>query len=299
MTYLRPARGRGNLTVRSHALVDHAIVRGQRAVGLCLAPGAETVWAERIVLAAGAYGSPPILLRSALGPAAHLAALGIPLVADLPGVGRQLSDHPMVGVSYAALDAAARMPKVQMLLTWRSAGTTVGYDVHVLPVSPPEYPTLIILGTALVKPLSRGYARLQSADPSAAPLIDSGFLSHRDNLPRMIEAVRLARELARTPPVSDRLGPAASPAARAPDEPEALAEAIRATVGTYAHPVGTCQMGPAGDREAVVDARGQVHGLANLYVVDASIMPTIPAANTNLPTLLLAERCAAMMLDDL
>jgi choline dehydrogenase len=186
-----------------------------------------------------------------------------------------------------------------MLLTAASASSASGtLDLHILGGSRFAFPDSAT-GTgfgprpALMKPCSSGRLWLRSADPAAAPCIDLGFFTDPADMPRMIEAVRLARLLARTPLLADLVldeivpGPAV-------DE-EALEDVIRAGAVNYHHPVATCRMGPAGDPGAVVDARGRVHGIERLWVVDASIMPTIPAANTNLPTIMVAERCAAWL----
>jgi choline dehydrogenase len=237
-------------------------------------------------------------MRSGIGPARHLDGLGIAVHQDAP-VGRSLVDHPLYRIQLAtpAIDAPRELPYFQMLLTAASAASDT-LDLHVLGGSRfalPESPTGTGFGPrpALMKPRSSGRLWLRSADPAAAPCIDLGFFTDPADMPRMIEAVRLARLLARTPPLADLVldeivpGPAV-------DE-EALEDVIRAGAVSYHHPVATCRMGPAGDPGAVVDARGRVHGIERLWVVDASIMPTIPAANTNLPTIMVAERCAAWL----
>ena len=154
------------------------------------------------------------------------------------------------------------------------------------------------LHVALMKPKSVGRLRLRSADPAAAPLIAPAFLTHPDDMPRMLLAVRTARQLARTPPMSGTALHELAPGPQVDGEAEQAA-AVRAGLGTYFHPVGTCRMGPAADPLAVVDARAQVHGVEGVSVIDASIMPTIPAANTNLATIMLAERCAAWLVETL
>jgi choline dehydrogenase len=163
-------------------------------------------------------------------------------------------------------------------------------------VSPTGYS--MTLYVALMTPASTGSLRLRSRDAAAAPVIDHGYLTHPDDMPRVVSTVRAAQQLARTSPLSDLIV-ADLFQAPAGGAPMSLESAIRANVGTYFHPVGTCRMGPASDVTAVVDARGAVHGLRGLSVVDASIMPAIPAANTNVPTLMLAERCAAWLNESL
>jgi choline dehydrogenase len=146
---------------------------------------------------------------------------------------------------------------------------------------------------ALMEPRSRGRVRLRSRDPAAAPSIDLGYFTHPDDLPRMVEGARLARGLARTPPLANLVREELESGPAVADTAAALEGAIRARVRTYHHPTGTCRMGPAHDPAAVVDPRGRVRAVEGLMVVDASIMPAIPAGNTNVPTIMVAERCAA------
>ncbi|MCA1668824.1 MAG: hypothetical protein LC793_15800 [Thermomicrobia bacterium] len=135
--------------------------------------------------------------------------------------------------------------------------------------------------------------RLRSADPQVPPRINLGYFTHRDDMPRMIGAVRAARRLARTAPLADVALAELQPQPGTPDEDDALEAFVWSRVETYHHPVGTCAMGPTSGPMAVVDGHGRVHGVEGLSVIDASIMPTVPAANTNLPTIMVAERCAA------
>jgi choline dehydrogenase len=305
LTYVAAARARPNLAIRGACHVDRVVFDGRRAAGVRLAENGEAIAARRVILAAGAFGSPAILLRSGIGPAADLQALGIKVLADLPGVGRNLCDHPRLGMRFAAPRPATpeEVPGCQVMLTMRSAESVAGHDLQVFPwsvlqVTPAESPTggRMTIHASVMKPQSRGVLRLRSPDPAAAPLIDPAYFTHPDDMGRMLLAVRTARRLAATAPLSELAlhellpGPAITAA-------EGLAAAIRASLGTYFHPVGTCSMGPRSNPLAVVDSRGKVHGADDLHVVDAAIMPTIPAANTNLPTLMLAERCAAWLRD--
>jgi choline dehydrogenase len=302
LTYLASARGRANLTVRGACVIDRLLFEGRRAVGVRLA-GGETIAAGHVVLAGGAFSSPAILLRSGVGQGADLRDLGISVHADLPGVGRGLADHPRLGLRYAVPSNAVvdELQGCQAVLTMRSSATVAGHDLHVFPwaafkVDRAESPTgaRMVLHAALTKPRSRGSVRLRSADPSVAPIIDPGWFTDPADLPRMRLAVRTARRLAATPPLAgialEELFP--GPAI---DGDADLDAAIRSLLGTYFHPVGSCRMGPASDPDAVVDSRGAVHGIDHLSIIDASIMPSIPAANTHLPTIALAERCAAWL----
>ena len=302
LTYLSPARTRPNLTIRTGVLIDQVRVEGTRAVGVQLAAPAEAIAADHVILAAGAYGSPALLMRSGLGPADDLCALGIRVVADMPGVGRNLSDHPLLNLQFAARppEQPGSVPLFQSVITFKSSPAVEGFDLHIYPMStlpwdPAESPTgaACTLFVSLVKPESRGWVRLRSADPDAAPRINLGYFTHPADMPRMIAAVRAARRLARTDPLAAVALEGLHPHPDTPDDADALEAFVWSRVETYHHPVGTCAMGPAGDAMAVVDARGGVHGVAGLSIVDASIMPTVPAANTNVPTIMVAERCAA------
>jgi choline dehydrogenase len=300
LTYLSAGvRARPNLTLRSGVLVDRVIFEGQRAAGVELAEPREPIRAGRVILAAGAYGSPAILLRSGLGRAADLRALDVPVVEDLPGVGQHLADHPLYSLDFTCNASEAGIPWLQMLLTWRSDafGDAPGYDLHIMPGGPwlEGGEATCSLYVSLVKPRSHGRLRLHSADPTDAPLIDLGYFTNPDDLPRLVEAARLAWELAQRPPLADLLLAEQAPGPESWDTPGGLEAAIRAGVRSYHHPTGTCLMGPASDPMAVVDSRGRVRGVEGLSVVDASIMPEIPAGNTNLPTIMVAERCAAWL----
>jgi choline dehydrogenase len=285
LTYLEPARSRPNLTVRAHAPVDRVILHAGRARGVRLA-GGEMLDADEVVLSAGAYNSPSILLRSGVGPAAELRALDVGVVADLP-VGANLMEHPLLSVDYVSR-AAPGADWFQTAWTGRSdrAGSDP-YDLHLLPGGPievaPDQVVFIVL-VGLMRPRSRGNVALRSRDCEAPPRIVLGGLREPDDLARMVEGVERARELLNTEPLRGLLvGDEVRPG---PGDLEAV---VRREVGVYHHASGTCAMG------SVVDNEGCVLGLDGLRVVDASIMPTIPAANTNLPTIMLAERIAAMM----
>ncbi|MEV5596730.1 GMC family oxidoreductase N-terminal domain-containing protein [Streptomyces sp. NPDC052496] len=296
LTYLAAARERANLAVRGNILVDRVEVRDGRAVGVRLAdPGRTVLPARRVVLAAGAYGSPPVLLRSGIGPAGHLRDLGIPVTADLPGVGENLRDHPAVTLTYAvdAPPPGPRDPVLQTFLTCDVSGEDGPPDLQVFPSGPEtdeDGTTVLTLWVALLRPSSCGRLRLRSADPRDAPRIDVGFLREPEDARRMVTGMRLARSLARTAPLSGLLREERAPGPTVTTDDQ-LTHALRQTVTGYQHAAGTCRMGPAGDRGAVVSATGAVHGVESLHVIDASVMPTLPAANTNLTAMAVAEHC--------
>jgi choline dehydrogenase len=300
LTYLARARRRPNLTIRGGALVDRLVIEDGRVVGVCLAAPGGTLRADRVVLAAGSYGSPAVLLRSGIGPAVDLAGLGIPVVADRPGVGANLIEHANLGVAFSTdVPAQPGAPWFQAMLTLPDPSTATGVGVHIISGhragDAPGDPAIAWLLVGLLKPRSRGRLRLRAADPAAAPSIEVGLLTHPDDLTGMLAGVRAARRLARTGPLADLLDEERFPGAAVAEEGPGLEGAVRAGVDVYFHPVGTCRMGPADDPLAVVDARGRVHGAEGLWVVDASIMPAIPAAGTNVPMIMVAERCAAWL----
>jgi choline dehydrogenase len=297
LTHLAAARGRPNLAIRAGATVDRVELHGTTARGIRLA-GGEIIEADAIVVTAGSYASPAILMRSGIGPAAALRDLGIGVAADLPGVGGNLIDHPLAAVDLPTTPGFAG-PRFQVMLTLRSplAGPGGPPDLHLFAAGPFDDAASpaggvfgIVAGLLAVR--SRGSVRLRSPDPADPPRIDIAHLRHPEDMTRMIEATRHARQLSRTPPLAAFVtgaelapGPAISD-----DDTTALARSIRERVGSYHHPVGTCAMGPRPGDGAVVDARGAVHGIGRLWVADASVMPAIPAANTNLTTIVIAER---------
>jgi choline dehydrogenase len=302
LTYLAPVRTRPNLEIRADTLVDRVEVAHGRATGVRTQSG-DIIDADTVILAAGAYGSPAILLRSGIGPAAQLGELDLPIVADLPGVGANLVDHPLVAVNLPAAPGR-RGPEFQVMLTLRSTLATAADppDLHLFVAGPYDdasIPSGAIFGivTGLLSPRSRGTVRLRSADPADAPRIDPAYLCHPDDLTRMVDATRAARRISRTPPLADLIpGPELSPGDLiGDDDTDGLSRSIRSRVGPYHHPVGTCAMGPDPATGAVVDSHGAVHGIERLLVADASVMPTIPLANTNLPTIVVAERIAGWL----
>jgi choline dehydrogenase len=297
ITYLAAARGRPNLEVRAGAEADRVVIEGGRAVGVRLV-GGEVVEAGTVVLAAGAFGSPAILLRSGIGPPGDLRALGIDVVAPLVGVGRNLIDHAFTSIDLPLAVPVREVPRFQAFVTARSNTCEPDdeCDLHLLTTGPFGDPgaseSVGALVVSVMRPHSRGLLTLRSPDPADPPRISLNHFDDPRDMTRTLDAFRAARALARTSPLAaivaaDELAPAPGVA---DDDDRALAAAIRAHDATYMHPVGTCAMGPDPDAGAVVDAAGHVHGVDGLAVADASVMPDIPAANTNLAAVMIAEK---------
>jgi choline dehydrogenase len=289
--YLDPARGRSNLAIVPDTLVDRVELDGTRAVGVLTADG-RRFHGSTVVLTAGAYFTPAILLRSGIGPADHLRSLAIPVVADLP-VGSPLLDHCGTTLAWSVSDELRDEARAQAdgdglvqphaVLKAASSRSPEGtWDLHLIswiyPVGERSYEAGI--SVFHMKPLSSGRVLLRSRDPFEQPLVERGFLTREEDLAAILEGIELARGLAATPPLRELLGEEIRPGG---EEPEPY---VRGTIRNYFHPAGTCALG------AVVDGGGRVHGTESLVVADASIMPTIPRANTNLTTAAVAERIA-------
>jgi choline dehydrogenase len=288
-------RNRPNLKISGDALIDRVLADRGRAVGVLTASGVE-IPAGEVILSAGTYGSPAILLRSGLGPASELAGLGIDVVADLP-VGRHLQDQPFYYTGYALKPEALDMRPAVGALLWMPSGEARGdeLDLHiaVTHLLPPEYsPTggAITLSVAVVKPDSRGTLRLRSRDPREQPEIDCNFLSEDRDARRMLEGVTLARRIARNPALARFVELEIMPGDAVGDEQ--LADVIASNLASYGHPTATAPMGGPRDPWAVVDSHGGVQGIDGLRVVDASIMPVVPSVALNPTTIMIAERIA-------
>jgi choline dehydrogenase len=288
-------RNRPNLKISGNVLVDRVLFDGRRAIGVITASGAE-IHAGEVILSGGSYGSPAILLRSGVGPAADLAELGIDVVADLP-VGRRLQDQPFYYNAYALkTDALDMRPAVGALL-WRQSSEARGdeLDMHiaVTHLMPPEYsPTggAIALSVAVVKPDSRGTLTLRSVDPHEQPEIDCNYLAEDRDARRMLEGVTLARRIGRNPALAQFLELEILPGDAVGDDQ--LLDAIASNLASYGHPTGTVPMGGPQVPWAVVDSHGAVKGTDGLRVVDASIMPVVPSVALNPTTIMIAERIA-------
>jgi choline dehydrogenase len=301
--YLDPVRGRPNLTVVGEALANRLLVEHGRVTGAELIHAGRPirVLAGRTIVAGGAYGSPGVLERSGIGDPAVLARLGIPVTHALAGVGANLHDHPAVQLFCAGTDELVRQmrerstrgfcPEEQIIAKVRSPLATEAFDLHVYPVGGPERNAsgdyFFELPVACMTPQSRGTCHVSATDPEAIPAIDHAFLTDAEGRDRAVLAAGLAflREMIAKEPFASLVGP----------EIAGPGEDLGEVWVHYYHPVGTCKMGPASDPSAVVDARCRIHGLADGYVADCSIIPVVPRANTNIPAVLVGERLATWL----
>jgi choline dehydrogenase len=283
-----------NLTIRPDSQVDRVVLDGSSARGVRLVDGT-TIEARTVVLSGGTYGSPLILLRSGIGPAAQLREVGVDVRLDLAGVGENLSDHPTTSIDGGYRGTFRTSPLVHTAATFHSSSASSDAPPDLMfwvqdpddEASAPQW----VVEVVLLKPECRGRVRLRSANPADPPRIElpdpTPAVDHR----RLQEGVRRAAEVLADERVR-ALCPDPVPSIATPRELDAL---IAENYYSIPHVVGTCAMGPSPDDGAVVDASGCVHGLESLYVVDASIVPTEPSGFTLLPTIMLAEKLAEVI----
>jgi choline dehydrogenase len=309
IAYLLPARERPNLTIRPNCLVDRVLI-DNRVVGLEVRSGGERarVYGRRVTLAAGAIGSPAILLRSGIGPEEALVDLKIEPAMDLPGVGANLSDHPVTRLLLVPRAGSCELetPLAQVVLRYTAPGSHEFNDMQQVLFSHVDIasiggeravaavgtPLAIGLPVALERPHARGHLSLASPDPNQQPRIDLNYVLDPRDLRRLVDGVRLAWRIATEPEFAKHVERVALLSEDILGSETAIAEYVHATVTTQFHPCGTARMGPANDPMAVVDQHGRLRGIENLYVADASIMPTIPRANINLTCIMIGERVA-------
>ncbi len=332
--YLRPALGRPNLTVETRAAADRIIIENGRAAGVAYRRGGEecVARAEReVILSGGVINSPQLLMLSGIGDPAQLARHGIKVHIDLPGVGKNLQDHLSVLADYARAGTGpfvaqlrfdrllfsllraychgtgpasetpsgwtgfvrtrpdADQPDIQFL--FRAVATGAG---PYLPPFKPAYADGFSLRAVMLHPESRGEILLASADPRAPVRIRQNFLATEHDRRTIRDGLKLVRRLASTPPLADFVAAELKPGPTVKTDAE-LDTYIRATAATAHHPLGTCRMGLADDRMAVVDPELRVHGVEQLRVVDASVMPDLVGGNINAPVIMIAERAADLI----
>lgn len=303
--YLHPVLGRANLTVRTAALVNRLVLKDRTCTGVdYLLDGTHSHAAARreVIVAAGAVGSPQLLLLSGIGPADRLRQVGVDVVVHSPEVGENLQDHPVVPVVYSApvQPPVSKYNHVEAVAALRSSTQAPFPDLHFFTFAFPYAATGFeapdagyAIMTALLAPASRGSVRLASATPGDAPLIDLGMLSDDRDLDAMAIGVHMARGFGARSALAGYREMEVFPGERTL-QGEDLRQYISRAVGSYLHAAGTCRMGS--DANSVVDVDLLVRGVQNLSVVDASVFPTIPNANTNATVLAVAERASELIL---
>ena len=330
--YLYPAMDRTNLTIETAALARRIVVEQGHATAVEFLQGGSVKRARaarEIVLCGGAYNSPQLLMLSGIGPAEQLREMGIEVVQDLPGVGQNLSDHPNIINEYelktdAGLTRYLRADRAGIAAArwfvrhdgpfaytgtsanvfWRSLPGLDRPDIQMMcmPVSGaanPWWPGIqkaetpkLSVRTGFLHPKSRGWVKLRSTDPRDHPRILINMFAEEEDLDGMVRALRLARSIYAEAPLHDMIRSECLPGIALQDD-AALKDHIRQNAGHRAHPVGTCRMGT--DGMAVVDPELRLHGISGLRVADASIMPSLPSGNTNLPTIMIGEKTADLL----
>ncbi len=324
--FLRPALKRPNVELHAKALVRRLVVSGGRATGVEyeVSGKAQTAHADReVVVCAGSYASPQLLMLSGIGPADHLRDYDIEPLVDLPQVGENLHEHVAAFCTWRCKDPRtlddathprylaqwllARRGKLtstvaEAVIHWRSDPglPAPDFQIYFAPVYFWEHgfrktgaPALTI-GPVLQAPVSRGHVRLRSADPGDHPRILNNMLGSEAEVEPILAALELIEELVSRPPLAGVLGEQLNPGAAIRARHQRI-EWLRATCEHLYHPVGTCRIGAPG--EGVVDPSLRVHGVDGLRVADASVMPRITSGNTNAPTYMIAERCAELLLE--
>jgi choline dehydrogenase len=286
--YLPVDRTPPNLTIRPDAHVADIVFDRTRASGVRLLDGT-VIEAGWVVVCAGTYGSPPILMRSGIGPAEHLRSVGIAVRLDLPGVGANLADHGGVDIDCGYRGPARTAPILHLIATFHSAAAASDEapDLMLWLSDPRGDPPLFEIDVVLLRPRSRGTVRLRSANPTDPPCIELPNLRDPFDVERLAEGYLRGREVASRPELRRLCDVPLSPQ---PCSAAELPDLIRAEGYSFPHVVGTCSMGPRPDDGAVVDSAGRVHGTERLSVIDASIVPNGPSGFTYIPTVMIAER---------
>jgi choline dehydrogenase len=322
--FLRPAMARPNLKVLTSVHASGILFDRKRAVGVSFhqGEGSRQERAQReVILCAGAIGSPQLLWLSGIGPGAQIREFHIPVVCDLPGVGKNLQDHPSVGLIYQCREPISLLNTTKLSSTLRylffkdgpltsnvgeaggfvkvsSSSSTPDIQFHFGPGYFKSHGRETIaehafsFGPTLIRPQSTGSITLRSSNPLDAPRIRANYFSDSRDLDAMVEGIKVARAIGRSPALARYRGREFFPGDEVQGD-AAFREYARKMAETLYHPVGTCKMGS--DSEAVVDSELRVHGVEGLRVVDASIMPVVPGGNTNAPTMMVAEKAADMI----
>ena len=334
VAFLNPVKSRENLQIITHARVEKVIIEGKRAVGVTYTDRSGTLHTvkarKEIVLSGGAINSPQILMLSGIGEAAQLSDNGIEVVNDLPGVGKNMQDHlqarlvykcneptlnnevsslfgqAKIGLKYLMFRAGPMTMAASLatgFLKTRDDVETPDIQFHVQPLSA-ENPgkgadkfAAFTMSVCQLRPESKGEIRLQGNDPKAYPKIIPNYLSTETDCRTVVAGVNIARKIARHAPLTSKISQEYRPHADLPmDDYDATLDWARTNTASIYHPTGTCKMGQG--KEAVVDERLRVHGIAGLRVADCSIMPEIVSGNTNAPAIMIGEKASDLILED-
>jgi len=311
LCFLHAGQERGNLTVRDRVNVNRVLLRNNSVIGVELSDGGrlESVTAPQVVLCAGAINTPAILMRSGIGDRAQLSELGIPVQLELPGVGRNLMDHPSVGLwcvpTPGACTAGEDVHQAMLRYTSEAGAHDNDMSLYMLSsVDTRQFPELqMVLGAplgmsitvTLGKPESRGRIVLKDRSPESKPGVYLNCASVERDVTRLMEGVRTAWSLLQTSPLQDKVQRVFAWNQRIVDSDQLLRESIATFVRGSWHAGGTARMGPSADPMAVTDEQGGVHGCRGLFVADASIMPTLPRVPTNLSCMMIGERIADIL----
>jgi len=291
VAYLDPARNRPNLTIVAEAQVHGLDISGNRVTGVRYEKDGErvTVSSEHVVLSAGVYHSAQILMLSGIGRAADLERHGITVVKDMPGVGENYQDHPVVYVTFECkeeFDTDWIIPRVRYLYKSHADRPCANFHISLRPPTLVEgLKPMIPISAALLEQTNRGRVYLKNNDPRELPVVEPGMLEESRDIDAMTTAMGFIKEIAETPVMKEQYGEILQPGPG-----EDWAKFAQSTYDSYHHGVGTCVMGPDSNSQSVVDQRLRVHGMANLWVADASIMPTVTHANTNVTCIMIGER---------
>jgi choline dehydrogenase len=291
VAYLDPVRRRSNLTVVDEARVHSLQLSGNKAEGVCYKQKGQSHAAAgaQILLTAGVYGSPQILMLSGIGPAAELKKHGIAVVHELKGVGENYQDHPVVYMTFEGPRHFSEdwvVPRFRLII--RKHPISAAANFHIVMRPPTEVSgikRMMPVSAHLLEQRNRGRVYLQGADPREPMGIDSPMLEDSDDVQAMVEAMQFIDEVVHKDPAKEFYGELIQPGPA-----EDWRKFARSTYDSYHHGVGTCKMGSGADETAVVDPKLRVHGMKNLWVGDASIMPVVSRANTNLAAMLIGER---------
>ena len=330
--YLEPVMKRPNLHIEQEAHATRILFEGKRATGIEYRQLGQTKQAyagREVILSGGSFNSPQLLMLSGIGPAAHLHEMGIEVLLDLPGVGQNISEHSSTGMAYSVNKPVTMLNELRVdratwsMLNWillgRGQFTTqiIGCNAAIRTREGLAQPDMQLyynpirmdagiwwpapgkvmehrfaVAMTLLHPLSRGWVKLRSNDPFDKPRIQPNLLSHPGDMQAFIRAIRIIRELVRTPPQSELTDKEISPGPEVETDGQ-IESGCGAPRPTMYHPVGTCTMGTGA--EAVVDPELRVRGIQNLRVIDASIMPTVPGGNTNAPSMMIGEKGADLL----